>query len=603
MKIKYNNYTWFDGNPDGRFISTANNKSDSLLYNSHKFNKETFNDLISNRQYIDAADYAAQFHFDDPETQRAHENDIINLRRNGRVLGSIYSRIQNPADLAKVTFADNVFVDGGLERMEKNEYSQKLLQRLEEIKSTIGSTIKYDDYGKTEIDKEATDLSVTFYPAKQTLFGIDFLAEDNTNTIDNFYAASGLTANDLVNANVEVLNKDDKTILKFNKSNPLANKILYYTPTNRARHKVGDIPTSVFGGDRAATIIGYDKDGNELGSGNGISALKYLIDDAMVAKNKYFKDIASTTKGYSSTVGPMISDELINLRNALQNGDITETQYNQQAKALAPNIFSAIYTFGSGNYEMYSNYYNDNDTDETLIPVQNKDRAKLTNLINNYAPKDIDVSAMISNGKVGALITLKGTGNEEKSSTNNGKRIEIFVPGLLQEEAQAKLNTDTSIRAIQEVNSMLDWGYDYKLRDGSVLHINSNGKYIKDNTDIGKDRFIQELNKDMIIEDAVSNLKFQYMNNKGAVDNLRYEQMARLLAMDAVQDIYKNINVIVNPNTYETTVVDMFKNKYDATDIFDRKIDYNNLQYEVAHSFDEIYNIYNELMTNLNFYK
>ena len=328
-----------------------------------------------------------------------------------------------------------------------------------------------------------------------------------------------------------------------------------------------------------------------------------FIDDAKNTKESYFADFDLTYKDYSSTIGPMISDELSSLKASLNAGQINETQYNQQAKALAPHIFSAINSLGSGSYEMYTNNFNDEVTDETLIPVDNEKRGELVNLISSYAPKDIDVSAMVSNGKIGALITLEGTGNEDKAQNNNGRRIQIFVPGLLQEEAQAKINRNTSTRAVQELNSMIDWGYDYKLRNGVSIHVNERGQFVKGDEVLDKTRAIQEINKDMIMEDATYNLKYQYMNSEGKIiDNVKYEQMARLLSMRAAQDIYQDIKLDVNPQTLDVSLEDKFGNIYNPDDIFNRNISIDNTQYEVYERLNEIYAMYNELMDSINYF-
>ena len=120
MKINFGNYTYFDGKPDGVDIAKGSTNYPFTYIQSHMFDENKFNQLVANRQYNDAADYASQFHFNDPETQKAHESDIINLRRSGRVLGAIYGRVKDPTDLAKITFADNVLVHGGLERSGNN---------------------------------------------------------------------------------------------------------------------------------------------------------------------------------------------------------------------------------------------------------------------------------------------------------------------------------------------------------------------------------------------------------------------------------------------------------------------------------------------------
>ena len=445
MKIDFGNYTYFDGK-NGIYIPKGSTDYPFTFIQSHMFDENKFNQLVANRQYNDAADYASQFHFSDPETQKAHESDIINLRRSGRVLGAVYGRVQDPNDLAKITFADNVFVDGGLEKSGNSEINTAF----EDLKSKIGSTVDSDG----NVTNEASTLEITFEPKTNKLLGIDWLMPDNNNNIENFYENSGLNVNTLRDNGVQVINKDGRTILRFDKSNPLANKILYNTPTV-LNSMLGDADRAVLA-TKPTKVVGYNKKGEVTGETDDLREFRAFIKDARNTKEKYFKDFDLTYKDYSSTVGPMISDELSSLKAMLNSGQINETQYNQQARAIAPHIFSAINTLGSGNYEMYTNNFNEEPTDETLVPVENKDRSKLTDLISNYDPKDIDVSAMVSNGKIGALITLEGTGNETASDKNDGRRIQIFVPGLLQEEAQAKINRNTSTRAIQELNSMID---------------------------------------------------------------------------------------------------------------------------------------------------
>ena len=612
MKINFGSYTYFDGKADGENIEHGSTQYPFTFIQSHMFDKEKFNNLIANRQYNDAADYASQFHFSDPATQRAHENDIINLRRNGRALGAIYGQVKNPEDLAKIVFADKVFTDGGLESStfgssdgDGDIYKSSLrsyYDQLEQYKARIGSKINYSVFGH-EIEQEASTLEVTFQPQKQTFLGVDWLAKDNDNNIDNFYAISGLSKKQLAEAGVQIINKDDKTTLKFDKSNPLANKILYYTDTKAGRNRIGDMPVLEPGGNRPAIVRGYDKNGNELGFGEGLDAFKRLIDDARNTKENDFREKNLEFKDYSSTVGPLISDELSSLRSMLNRGDINETQYNQQAKALAPHIFSAINTLGSANYEMYTNNFNDSATDETLIPADNEQRAELANLISSYAPKDIDVSAMVSNGKIGALITLQGSGNETEGNENDGRRIQIFVPGLLQDEAQEKINRNTSTRAIQELNSMIDWGYDYKLRDGATISVDDFGHFKKGDEVIDKATAIQELNKDMIMEEGIANLKYQYLNSDNQiVDNAAYEQMARLFSMNAAQDVYGDIQLNINPQTLGVTLTDKFGNVYNPDDIFNRNIDKNKTQYEVYERLNDIYAMYNELMNALDYY-
>ena len=135
MKIGFGNYTYFDPNADDKKTYKTATYAQKQQY---AFNQDKFNQFIANRQYNDAADYAAMFHFSDPKTQKEHENDIINLRRNGRILGAIYSRIDDPNALAQIEFYDKVFVDGGLEQLTGNAYADQFA----EYKKRLGSSIK-----------------------------------------------------------------------------------------------------------------------------------------------------------------------------------------------------------------------------------------------------------------------------------------------------------------------------------------------------------------------------------------------------------------------------------------------------------------------------
>lgn len=600
MKVDFGNYTYFNNVADNQTVLATNNNS---FVKQYAFDETKFNKLIANRQYNDAADYAAQFHFSDPKVQKEHENDIINLRREGRVLGAIYGRINNEDDLNKIEFYDKVFVDGGLEQLntfdntasDYNNYAAKFIEFKEQLGNELESTGWYTSVKQN--GRKAKGIKLHFAAGKKSMFGIDWLAADNQNTIEEFYNTSNLTEQQLRDAGVKVINKDGYTELEFDKSNKLANTILFNIPMHPSEDSIGN-------GNIPVGIIGYDNKGDINYGMNNLYFIQSLLNTAKNTKEDIFKKLNLETKQYSSTIGPMISDELSSLKNMLNSGQIDDTQYNRQAKAIAPHIFSAINTLGSSNYEMYTNYLNEEPTDETLIPVENKDRANLANLISNYAPKDIDVSAMVSNGKIGTLITLEGTGNETASDKNDGRRIQIFVPGLLQEEAQAKINRNTSTRAVQELNNMIDWGYSYKLRNGSEIRVDVTGNFIKGKEIIDKQTAIQEINKDMIIEDSISNLKFQYMNTSGNItDNLKYEEMAKLLAMNAVSDVYGDIKTNIDYKNKTITLSDKFGNVYKPEDIFDRKIKEDETQYEIYNRLNDIYAIYNELMNELNFYK
>ena len=614
MKIGFGNYTYFDPNDDDKKIYK---KATDAQKQQYAFNQDKFNQLIANRQYNDAADYAAMFHFSDPKTQKEHENDIINLRRNGRVLGAIYSRIDDPNALAQIEFYDKVFVDGGLEQLSGNVYVDKFV----EYKKQLGSTIDYNITGVDTVTNEATRLSITFQPKTKTFLGIDWLAKDNKNNIENFYEESGLTEQQLKAAGVIVSHKDGKTTLDFDKSNSLANQIIFNLPTDK--HYLGDAPITS-SGDNVA-IIGYNAKGEVTGYGRTHGAIKELITSAKSAKESYFKKTDLAEKDYSSTIGPAIDDNLEALKAAYQAGEIDETTFNRQYKILGNNIIAAVQSLGSGNYEMYTNAYNEEVTDETLISVGNEQRAHLANLISSTNPKDIELLSMCSNGKIGTLMVINAQpiSSKQRESLDttaapedqyNTRRIQIFIPGFMQEQAQAKINANTSSRSIQEVNSMLDWNYTYKCGNGAEIMPDGKGGFIKNNKPVDKNEAIKEINKDMIIQDAVNNLKFNYLSWNGNLisnkDNSllgaeEYEKMARLISVRASNELNPGVPLIkVNGSDY--TVDELFNMKGLSTSLKwyneeNGEIS-QSLPYQVSLKIKDIYSIYDAIMKELQYY-
>ena len=612
MKIDFGNYTYFDPNADDK--KTYKTATD-VQKQQYAFSQEKFNQLIANRQYSDAADYAAMFHFSDPKTQKEHENDIINLRRNGRVLGAIYSRIQDPDKLAQIEFYDKVFIDGGLEQLTNNKYAEEFI----EAKKRLGSKVDYNSFGYDFVEKEANRLEVEFQPETKTLFGIDWLVPDNNNTIDNFYTTSGITEQELKTNNVEVIHKDGKTLLRFDKTNALANKILYnlYAP--------GGAQNGTIGNNDKTYITGIDEEGNPIGYNRNILTIQNLIKDAKLAKEEYFKKTDLAEKDYSSTIGPAIDDNLEALKAAHAAGEIDDTTFNRQYKILGSNVTTAIQSLSSGDYEMYTNSYNKELTDETLISADNEQRAHLVNLISSTNPKDLQLLSMCSNGKIGTLVVINAGGLTSKQKEGlegtakpedqySTRRIEIFIPGFMQEQAQAKINANTSSRSIQEVNSMLDWNYAYKCDNGTEIIPDGKGGFIKNNKPIDKNEAIKEINKDMIIQDAVSNLKFNYLSWNGNLisdkDNSllgaeEYEKMARLISVRAGNELNPGIPLI-KTNGSDYTVDELFNMKGLSTSNYwyneeNGEIS-QSIPYQIGQKIHDIYSIYDAIMKELQYY-
>ena len=611
MKINFGDYTWFGDLDDKRNITYNAKDPTQKEFESKQFNNDYFNQLISNRQYEDAANYANQFHFNNPRIQREHLNDIANLRRNGRILASCYNKIRDTRTLNKVEFFDKVFVNGGLETLENNDYANKFIEAKRKLGSFSGGITDETDNKGVNIyykSQEATKLEVTFQPKVQKFLGIDWLAKDNDKNIDNFYAQSGLNEQALKIQGVEVINKDGKTTLRFDKANPLANKIIYNLPR---RKRNGDTPIPQIGGNIDVNIVGLDSKNRRIKNQNmfsNLTQIQDIIDSAKNTKEEYFKQNDLIEKQYSSTVAGNIDDNLAMLQEALKEGSITQQEFNKQYSINCGYIDSVLRNIGSGNYEMYSNKFNEETSDETLNPVDNKKRNELINAITATNKANVHLSSMISNGKIGTLVELDAAGLTSKQQENlegtdddqlsNGRRIQIFIPGLFQEQAQEKINRNTSFQAIQEANSMQDYDYDYKTQDGKTLTYDGLGGYIYGGKQIDKNTAVKIINKDLIIQDAVNNLQFNYLNNNNVLaDKKAYEQKARELAIRASNDTDPGVPLSYTDKTPLTEDEIFSHSKAYPSDVY-----FGKMSYQVYDKLQNLYDVYNALMDAISYY-
>lgn len=625
MKVIFDKYEYFDPNSDNKNTYSGRNVGDKA------FSRSKYQAYIDNRQYVDAANYLSLYRFKDPKVQREHENDIEILRSKGDAVSAIYGKISNKEDKANVELYANVFKDGGIDNLNTTsptspDYNQPAVDLIN-AKNNLGK------HGKADYSDK---IGIVFKPKKRTRLGLDWLAADNPYNIDAFYEKTGFTEKQLQNAGIEIIHKDDTTELKFSKSHPLANRILYNTPTesdiatdmmstgNILKNLSGLVEnvtaglaslatpgrenptdTSSFNSARAYAplVVGYTKDNKQVFNfaggienhfmGQDLERFKSVIRRAERTSSDVMQSINLDKKAYTPTIMPWVSDELYQLKQTLNDDD-----YNKQAKIVAPNVFKALNSLGSGRYRMYSNFQN-KEGDETLEELEGPVKHNLITLISAAKPSNLQVDAMSADGELGALVTVNA---EKKASTGEitQERYQVFIPGLLVEEAQARLNRDTKSRAIMRLNNIIDWQYDYKTDDGRVISPAPDGMFYIDNELKSKDEALKEINRDVALTQMRRELKYEHTGPTGNLIKAdEYEDEAKLASLRIAAELYEGRIGLIPDGTNRIIVNG---DAYTIDDIFEHNIDMNNVNYDTYDMLNDIYSMYNTIMGDLTYY-
>lgn len=569
------------------YTAFINNKEDAnMLFKNNKF--QTY---IDNHQYLDAADYANQFVFKDPTKQKAHENNIENLRREGRKLQAIYSRITNDEDKQAIEFYDAIFNDGAIERLQENNAKNKktntYLDDFIEYKKQLGNLPGKD---------EATWLEIEFKPETRKLLWIDALAPDNSNTIEAFYDNMETNEQELREQGIEIYNKDGNTYVKFEKSHHLANKIIYNIPNKG----VVDFHDLEFNLSSTPLIRGYNAQNQLINknlyhvSDNALYNYQQIIKDAKLRKSQHFKGLNNETRYYSSTIGPALFDDLVSLQEKAINGEIKESAFNREFNIKFDYINTAIRSLPSVK-QMYANWDGTDKKTESLKLIDNATKTDIINYISSTPKQNLHLNSMVVNGKIGTLITIDAKANSKATSFEDATtlpRLQVFIPNFMQEQVQAKINGNAQVKAHQELNSMIDYQYPYKTISSGTLKFHQ-GKFYKNNEEIDKSKALHYLAKDAVQQHLSSQLKYAYLNSSNKIINKEaYERKARELAISEINKLY--------PNTY---LVDPEGNFYTISDIFSNTININNLTPDQEDKYKDILETYDIIMNALKYYK
>lgn len=600
--FKNDGYTYFD-----RTNKSREELLDRNFIKSVKYNQKHVDELIANYKYSQAADYMSNYHMNDIDKEREHIATINRYRQQGRQYEGRVKALNDidPNGVAASKFYDAVFSDGGLESITKNTFK--------------------DDFSKSKnkLGSGSSHLSIHFKSKKNTLLGIDWLAKDDKfDGLTQFLKDNNMTESYLRSKGVNIIkNEDGSRDIEFDKTNSLANELLYKTYKQNYVTASGGYGTAIMSNIKGYNIINGKKEyvNKKVDYDDDLSLITMVrtIDNASKYKTKLEEKDPLAKKEYSSVIMDFTDDFIEDLNNRYYRERMKDSDYirirDEHIKNIKENFVQDLQVTPHDIYTDYSEdkLKDESITNETMYLADEPTAKWIVQYISGANINDIALSSQESNGIYGTRITVKARTVKDKKQKGtygvveeeiNYPSISIFVPGLYSESIQKSMDRDTNARAIKETNAMQDYDYEYTLNDGNIINYNGDGTFTLNRVgpwkEKGKTISTDEANAliavDLGIQDLKSTLIFNHLNVDGKIvneDNLRKDIQAAAVALanNAYPEIpLTDLDTIFKIKGTGATVARQYRNELDDS---------------TFKKLEKIYSIYEELRRYANEYR
>lgn len=572
----------------------------------YAYNKTKFNIMMDNHQYTEAANYLSQFKFKDPALQASHIASINTIKRQGRRFERMYQAATSDDDKQGLDFY-SVFKETGKVMTDRQN---KWAKQYGDIKSTLGDN---------EITGEKCKyISIKYAPKKKSLFGIDWLAKDNENNIENFYRRIGFDKDYLISKGVGIVtNKDGSTTVTFDKTNDLCDMLMNQVDRSTLlfNYGINNTPINNVSGFRDDnTEVTFRNEKGEKINYNNYSysnytnkraldeskwySLQKIIDNVTHSYEETERKIKTEPKEVSGVYGDYVSPQLEEYRRMLRNGDIKATEFNNLVKGL-PDPVRTIKDLNAGSIKLYCNSFDSEDND-VLEQQEEPQTRKILTWLSMIDDKNISVRYGTMNNEYGFYVTVDAqqNNNDKKNSYNpdeinyKSRVIKMFIPNVDGGKAQLELSKDPIARSTVELNDMQNWGYDYVTSDDKTIKY-QNGNFYLDNELISKADAQIAVAKDGLMENAISQLSSMYINSKGDyTSQQKLEENAKVQAAQVVLSLYPGSQLINRVQGKTLSIADAFDPNYNLSE----------LSYSDAEKVDMIRNTYHDLIQSLSKY-
>ena len=522
--------------------------------------KKIYNQLISDGDYVGAANYLSRAHFSDPVKQSLVNQAIKKLRTDGRRIQGMMSRADENQRKA-FSFLNAVNSNGilpglnngtdadGNKRASDNIFSKDYA----EAKRRLGS----------QGSKEAESLSIKFggQTEKRRLLGLDWLAKDyeyKTDAFEDMLRRSRLSKDALIKSGAKVKIKHGQYILDISKRNHLFNKV--YNALLSTKGYDNNYRFQVAGIDAKGKLIGVsdsdknwinrrsrtditDTDGyyiNPTGNNNF-----EMPNNIVAVANKAILPVkdndinGSKLSTVSSMILPFNSARRKQISDALNTGRLNTELANALVKENGNAILNGLMNADFTQYEMYVTD-EENPDDHTTVRHSvdtSNEKANIQDLLRaaiasgKFDP-ETQVSLGMQGNQTGYVITIPTkmdndaeTGNRVEDIKQNSRQ--IFIPDFMNGEAEKLFSQNSQTRAMKELASMEMYNYPVDIpQDGrlNVYNDPSTGKAVYQmEYDSGRvqpltrEDALRKVNKMLIVEDGIDLANKQFYDEDGSL--------------------------------------------------------------------------------------
>lgn len=485
------------------------------------FNYDIYNNLIDNRDYLQAADYMSKFKAKTPQDQ-IEANKLINqLKREGEIRAAnlskmdarqrdaynFFSATEGKGNIPHTQYDNN----GKLINGSSNYYGDKWLRYINGLKAANGSSIerlKYTFADESNIANLYQQLGVNDITAKQK-YNIDIAKDSKTGrytlTMDKRNPALAIIVNSL-----DSKDYSDPTFYKYNTSSPGG---------------------PIYNHGRTYTIEGIDAKGNiyhenlygfKKGDKNSFNSqnITYAVGIYNEAKNtqsEALKAVEPEDTIYTTTISPFLGAGQANAYKRMQQGFITIDDYNKIVAERTKVYDTLLKQAGLTQYDVYATDIGNEDKGSVLEKVDNITKGQLEKaLLVGMDENRVTYSAAIVAGRTGTYITIAPKADSKGNYVEGdaAKPVRLFVPGLFQSSCDETFERDTKTAAMRDMADIQRYQYSKLLHDGTSVgytkdsgfykQISVNGQTVK--VPIDESEMLASLNKQNIIDKSAEQL-------------------------------------------------------------------------------------------------